>query len=158
MPKDNDVAGYTEDNETDAKKKPGVQVGRTDQQIEDLIDGAGSPFMPIASHNVTAFAWQMYKSTTSKNTIWIWQCSNNTTSKALYDYLLASVPAYSANTWSAETVGSEGRIADTGAMWRINFIKGAYYVEVRFSKETANNDAAKADAEAFAKFVAGKIP
>jgi hypothetical protein len=84
IPKDNDIAGWTEDSATG---KPGVEAGYTKKDIEDLINGKHDPY---AAKGCNAFAMQHYKKTISstcngKLEIFLWECPTAADAKSLFD-------------------------------------------------------------------------
>lgn len=149
FPKANEVGGYAENT---ALGKPGVQIAKTTTAIQGLVNGDAGPFL---EKGTIAFAWERYVSGTYELDARVWQMKNAANCTETYDFLVTDAALYAANTWVALSVGVAGRIADTGTSWWVNARKGAYIIEVRV---TPKDDTSRADVEAFAKAMAGKIP
>lgn len=150
FPADNEVGSWAADTTV---ATPGVQVAKSNSAIEALVNGDAAPF---EAKGTLALGWNRYKSGSSKLDVRVWQMKSAADATDTYGYLVTDVSLYKANTWTTLSgVGEDGRIADTGGSWWLNARKGVYIVELRI---TPNGTQPRADVEAFAKAVIGKMP
>lgn len=149
FPANNEVGAWTEDTSSGAA---GVETAKTTDEVFALINGDAQAFV---DRGFVAFGRERYTDGTHLIDLRVWQLKSSTAAMATYDALVLDAPTYKANTWTELTVGHGGRIADTGSTWWVNAHDGVYIIEV---KAQPKDDTSRADAEAFAKAVADKIP
>lgn len=175
--KDGDLTGWTV-NSANTKTRGKVAVTATDEATtEGFIDGAAADFFKSPLTPVV-FAWQSYINTTLSSApvapdplgvkveLYILQLPDAAQASTLYTSLL-SATLYSKWTWvdpSSPAVGEKSRVTNAGDTWKVNFIKGVYYVEVNLSPSygpapdyTENDPVLKAAAFDFAAAVAAKM-
>jgi len=177
VPRDNDVPGWTV-NPANTKTKGKVAVTATDQATtEGFIDGASADFFK-APLTPVMFAWQSYINTTVasapvapdplgvKVELYILQMPDAGQATSLYTSLL-DAELYAKWTWtdpSSPAVGDKSRVTNAKDTWKINFIKGVYYVEVSLTPSygpapdyTENDPSLRAAAFTFATAVAARF-
>lgn len=175
--KDGDLAGWSP-NPANTKTKGKIAVTATDEATtEGYIDGAAADFFKSPLTPVM-FAWQSYINTTMKSApvapdplgvkveLYILQMPDAGQATSLYTSLL-SANLYAKWTWvdpSSPLVGDKSRVTNAGDTWKVNFIKGVYYVEVNLSPSygpapdyTENDPNLKQAAFDFAAAVAAKM-
>lgn len=148
FPASNEVAGWTQD-----AAKP-LQVGVGASGATGLVDGAANPFV---TEGLAQLALESYVDGIERLDLRVWQMKDAAAATSVYTALLSN-SLYAANSWGSctTTIGEACRIAQTsGGNWWINVRKTVYYVEATVSPQTA---ATNAQAEAFARAVAAKIP
>jgi hypothetical protein len=132
--------------------KAGVEVAKSATAIEALIDGDAAPFN---DKGALALGWEHYQAGASKIDARVFQMKTATSAQETFDYLVASVPLYQANTWTAvAAVGDAARVADTGSSWWFNARRSVFIIELKITPKDATT---RADVEAFAKAMAAKI-
>ena len=149
FPADNEIGSWVEDTTVGAA---GVEIADSPTEAEAIIDGDAEPF---TAHDFARFAIQNYTNGSEKLELRVWQMADAAAATAIYDYLPANNSIYMASSWEDVSIGEAGRASNTGASWWINARTGAFYVEAKIN---AVSDAARADAEAFARAVVGKVP
>lgn len=178
VPIDNDVPGWTVDQEH--SKSPGARAmtGDTYQKVTDLIDGGVGDFY-FGSYTPTEFLWQNYKNSTLPAApppdgavvkLYILEMASADEASGLYKSILQfSDHKSSAGTpWqdpaSTSLGAAESRIQDTGNAWWINFRQGAYYVEILLKPSAGpspdflpGNEDTKAQAFLFAQKILSKM-
>jgi hypothetical protein len=152
IPQDNDVSGWTVNQ--DMNKTPGARAmtATTLQEAENLIDGGATPFYKAPS-TPKLFLWQNYLNKTlaaappdpqgnpngATLLLYVLQMPSAEQAKGLYADLLKTPGtdhtrlAGTDKDWQDPTtpaLGGASRVQDTGAQWWINFYQDVYYVEV----------------------------
>jgi len=143
VPQDNDVSGWTADQEH--SKTPGsrAMTATTKQDAVGLIDGGADPFYrdPFTPKQ---FLWQNYVNDSlaaAPSGAWIMlyilEMPSAEQASGLYASLLKESDyarkAGTSEDWqpTSPLLGAESRIQDTNSSWWINFHQGVYYVEVQ---------------------------
>lgn len=148
FPAANEVSTWAEDT---AVGKLGVEVAKSATAIEALIDGDGAPFN---EKGALALGWEHYQAGSSKIDARVYQMKTAASSKETYDYLVASVGLYMANTWTpVDAVGDAARVTDTGSSWWFNARRGVFIFELKITPKDATT---RTEVEAFAKAMVAK--
>jgi hypothetical protein len=179
VPLDNDVSGWTVDQEH--TKVPGARAmtATTEKAAVNLIDGGAAPFFKAPS-TPKMFLWQNYANDTlpaapppdgATLLLYILQMPSVEQATGLYTALLKEAD-YTRKTgteddWKDPTtplLGADSRIQDTGTQWWINFRKDTYYVEVMLFPSygpgptfTIGDPDLKQEALRFAQAIASKM-
>jgi hypothetical protein len=176
VPLDNDVAGWTVDQ--DDNKSPGqrAMTATTQTGVAGLIDGGFENY--YQEPNIPQmFLWQNYVNATlaaapegAAVKLYIFEMPSAAEAKGIYTAILQR-PSHSSRTgqpgdWepTAPTIGTESRIQDTSSQWWVNFYQDVFYIEVLLDPSfgpppdyALGNAANKQEAVGFAQKVAAKI-
>jgi hypothetical protein len=176
VPLDNEVPGWTVDQ--DHNKSPGqrAMTATTQTGVAGLIDGGFENY--YQEPNIPQmFLWQNYVNATlaaapegAAVKLYIFEMPSAAEAKGIYTSILQR-PSHSSRTgqpgdWepTAPTIGTESRIQDTSSQWWINFYQDVFYIEVLLDPSfgpppdyALGNAATKQEAVGFAQKVAAKI-
>lgn len=179
VPLDNDVSGWTVDQNSAATAGVRAATATTLQEATILIDGGAAPFYK-APYTPKEFLWQNYVNQTlpaapppkgAQLMLYILQMPSAAQASGLYTALLqASEYTRWVGTdqdWRDPTtppVGADSRIQDSGSSWWINFHQDVFYVEVQLypsygppPDSTPGNADLKTETLRFAQAIASKI-
>lgn len=155
FPKDNDIAGWAQDTTADTKTGPTVFSDQADVDKTD-IDGDVVPFNNVG---FKALGREHFKKDTFKLDLRVWQMKDTAAGTKIYTDLPATPNSkYAALTWTDVAIGTAGRHANSGTMWRINSHKGPYFLEITIVTSEATDTATRDQGIDMLKFVANKIP
>ena len=177
VPAENDLPGWTVDKTANKGGTAQPMSGVSKLDVENLIDGAASPFFN-APNIPRLFVWQNYINSTiaaaqpegAQLYVYVLEMPSADLAKGLYTSVL-TLSEYNRKEGTSEdwkaispSLGTESRMEDTGSQWWINFHQGVYYVEVKLSPSNGpapeylpGNIDLKNEAIKFARAIASKI-
>jgi len=152
VPKDNELAGWTEDPKTG---KLGVEAGYTKQDIEAIIDGSNDPY---ATEGENGFAKQDYAKSTFKLALYLWDMKTAAGAKKMFEKSKTDGEA-NGLVFENVTVSDDGILANDNPTWKAYGYKSHYTYKI-YAKfpDPGQADALKPDVIAFMKLLAGKLP
>jgi hypothetical protein len=177
VPAENEVAGWTIDRSVNKGGDTAPMSGDSKLAVEGLIDGGASPF--FNEPNIPKlFVWQNYLNKTiaaaqpegAQLYTYVIEMPSAEQAQGLYAAVL-QLSEYDRKKGTTEdwkpispSLGTAGRIQDTGSQWWINFHQGVFYVEVLLSPSNGpapdylpSDVDLKNEAIKFARAIAGKI-
>lgn len=162
FPRNETVVGWTVDqsdeNSVARNKIAAVATSETQAEVDLQLGSAVAPF--YAGYSPTRLALQRYVNPNLGGTVVVYVVEMPAADQAAALYAsLASDSLYAASTWQ-DPAGVDGaqasRIADTGAVWWVNFYAGVYYGELELHP-SGGDVTTQAYALDFARAIVSKI-